>query len=72
MTVRNTRDYLAWTIGNRDSMHRKVFHTRYLAHGNSKDEARGRRIHKNNSRRIVRNMEDELCGQKGEKSQNKA
>ena len=41
----------------RGSHERGVSHARYLAHGNSKGVARGRRRHKNNSK-IVRNLEE--------------
>ena len=41
-----------------------VFHTGFLAHGNSKGEARGRSRHQNNSRRVVRNLEKMNVGTK--------
>ena len=41
-----------------------VSHTVYLAHGNSKGEARGRNRHKNNAR-VVRNLEERNVGTKG-------
>ena len=37
---------------------RSIFHTGYLVHRNSKGEARGRSGHKNNSKRVVRNLEE--------------
>ena len=37
----------------------------YLAHGNSKGKARGRNSPKNNSRRLVRNLEERDVGTKG-------
>ena len=40
---------------------RCVSHTVYLAHGNSKGEARARNRHK----RVVRNMEERKVGTKG-------
>ena len=40
-----------------------VSHTVYLAHGNSKSEARGRNKHKNNA--IVRNLEERNVGMRG-------
>ena len=43
---------------------RCVSHTVYLAHGDSKDEARGSSRHKNNVR-VVRNMETRNLGTKG-------
>ena len=43
---------------------RGVSHTGYLAHENSKGEARGRRRHKNNSKRVVRNMGERNAGTK--------
>ena len=49
---RNTIDHLTWTIENEE----------YLAHGNSKDRARGRSGHKNNNR-IERNREGETWTQ---------
>ena len=36
---------------------RCVSHTGYLAHKNSKDETRERSRHKNNSKRVARNLE---------------
>ena len=39
--------------------------TGYLTHGNIKREARGKSIHKNNSKRKVRNMEERNVGRKG-------
>ena len=47
-TMLNTQEiletiYIAWTIGNGDSMH-----AGYLAHGNSEGEVRGRSRHENN------------------------
>ena len=36
---------------------RCVSHTVYFAHGNSKGEARGRNLHKNNAR-VVRNLKE--------------
>ena len=35
-----------------------VSHTGYLAHGNSKGKERGRSRYKNNSERVVRNVEE--------------
>ena len=40
----------------------RVSHTVYLAHGNSKREARDR--HKGNSKRLVRNLEERNVGTK--------
>ena len=40
-TKRNTRDHLAWTIGNGDPMQLFVSQTVYLANGSSKGEERG-------------------------------
>ena len=45
-------------IGDGDPMHRCVSHTGYLVYEISKAEARGRSRHKNNSRRIARNLEE--------------
>ena len=39
-----------------------VFYTGYLAHGNSKGEIRGRSRHRNNSKRVVRNLEERNVG----------
>ena len=48
-----------------------VSHTVYLAHGNSKGEARGRNKRKNNAR-VARNLEERKeSGHEGEKSQTK-
>ena len=41
-----------------------VSHTGYLAHGNSKSEARRRNRHMNNAR-VVRNLEEMNVGTKG-------
>ena len=49
----NTRDHLAWTAGNGIPCTRCASLTGYLAHGNRKGEIRGRRRHKNNSKRVV-------------------
>ena len=62
LVVRNTRDHLAWTIGNGDP-------TVYLTHGDGKGEARGRGRHKN--RKIVRNLEERNVGEKRGKVANK-
>ena len=35
-----------------------VFLTGYLAHGNRKGEARGKSRYKNNSKRVVKNLEE--------------
>ena len=44
---------------------RCVFHTEFLAHGNSKGEARGRRKYKNSSiKRVVRNVKERNVGTK--------
>ena len=43
---------------------RCVSHTEYLAHGSSKDEARGRSRHNNNSK-VVRNVEGRNVSTKG-------
>ena len=59
----NTRNHSAWTIGNGIPCTRCVSHTVYLAHGNIKDETRGRSRHKNN--RLVRNIEERNVGTKG-------
>ena len=40
-------------------------HTGYLARGNSKDEERGKNRHKNNSKRVVRNLKERNVGTKG-------
>ena len=40
----------------------------YLAHGSSEGEARGRSRHKNNSERVVRNMEERNVGRKGKRT----
>ena len=42
-----------------------VSHTVYLAHGDSKGEARGRSRHKRNSNGVVRNLEERNVGTKG-------
>ena len=55
-TDRNASDHLALTAGIGDPMHEVCIHKVYLAHGNSKGEERGRSRHKNNSRRVVRNL----------------
>ena len=62
-------DHLAWPKGNEDPMHevripctRCVSHRGYLGHGNSKGEARGRSRLKNNSKRVVRDMETRKVG----------
>ena len=56
----NTRDHLAW---NGYPMHGVcVSQTRYLAHGNSEGEARGRSGHMNNSKRKVRNTDERNVG----------
>ena len=39
---RNTWDHLVRTAGNGDTHARGVSHTGYLAHGNSKGEAKGK------------------------------
>ena len=44
-------------------------HAEYLAHGNSKDEARGRNRHKNESKRGVRNLEERNVGTKRSRKQ---
>ena len=49
----NTRDHSAWTIGNGDLMHEVCIHTGYLAHGNSKDETRGKSRYKNYSNKLI-------------------
>ena len=41
-----------------------VSHTVYLAHGNSKDEARGRSKHKRDRNIVVRNLEERNVGTK--------
>ena len=46
-------------------MHECVSHTRYLANGNSKGEARGRSRHKSNSKSVVRNLDESNVGTKG-------
>ena len=62
---RNTRDHSAWTIGNVDPMHEVCIpHSIPIAHGNSKDETRGRNRHKNNAK-VVRNLEKRDVGTKG-------
>ena len=49
---------------------RCLSHARYLAHGNSKGEARERGRHKRDRNRVVRNLEKkERGGHEGEKSQ---
>ena len=67
-TDRNTRDHLAFTIGDGYPMHEACIplYTGYLAHENSKEEARGRSRHQGNSKRVVRNMDDRNVGTKGE------
>ena len=58
-TARNTREHLAWIIGKGN-----------ITHGNSKGEIIRRNIHKNNSKRVVRNEEGKNVGNyKGGKSQ---
>ena len=47
---------------------RCVFHSGYLAHGNSKGEARGRIRQKNNSKRVGRNLKERTVGTTREKS----
>ena len=51
---------------------RCVSHTEYLVHGNSKGEARGRSRHKNNSKRVVTNMEERNVDTISRKFPNKA
>ena len=46
------------------SQARSVSHTVYLVHENSKGETRGRNRHKNNSKRVVRNLEERNVGTK--------
>ena len=58
------RDHLAWTIGDGDPMHRCRSHTVYLAHRNSKSEARGRCGHKNNRKSSKKSARKER-GQEG-------
>ena len=43
--------------------------TGFLAHGNIKGEARRRRRHQNNTKRVVRNLEEEKWARRG-KAQN--
>ena len=50
-------------IGNGDLMYGCVSHTVYIAHGNSKGEARGRNRYKNNAR-VVRNLKERNVGTK--------
>ena len=50
-------------------MHGVCINTGYLAHGNSKGEARERGRHKSNSKKVVRNLEVKKRGNEGEKSQ---
>ena len=52
-------------MGNRVPCTRCVSYTRYLAHGNSKGEARGRNRHKSNSKIVLRNMEERIMETKG-------
>ena len=54
-TDQYTKDHLAQTIGNGDPKHGVCI---YLAHGNSKGEARGRNMHKSNNKRVVKNLEE--------------
>ena len=57
LTNRNTRDHLvSVTLGTGIPCTRCVSHARYLAHKNSKGEARGSSRHKNNGRRVVRDL----------------
>ena len=44
-----------------------VSHTRYPAHENRKDEARGRNNYKNNSNRVVRNQDKRNLRIKGKR-----
>ena len=46
---------------------RCVSHTGYLAHENSKGEIRGKSRYENNSKRVLRNMEERNEGAKREK-----
>ena len=52
---RNTRN-------QRGSHARGVSHTKYLAHGNIKGEARGRNRYKNHCKIVMRNMEGKTVG----------
>ena len=45
-----------------------VSHAGYLAHGNSKGEARGRNRHKSNRKRVARNLEERNAITKGKNS----
>ena len=62
---KDTRNNLLWTIVNGDPKTKCVSHTGYLAHGNSKDEVRGRNRHEYNSKSTVRNMEERKVDTKG-------
>ena len=44
---------------------RCVSHTVYIAHENSNGEAKERNIHKMNSKRVVRNLDERNVGTKG-------
>ena len=50
---RNTRDHSAWTPYTGC-----VSHTGYFAHGNSNGEIRGRNRFENNSRRVIKSIEE--------------
>ena len=42
-----------------------VFHTGFFVHGNSKGETRERCRYPNNSKRVIRNLEERNVGTKG-------
>ena len=51
----------------------RVFHTKYVTHGNSRCEARGSSRYQNHSKRVVvRNIEERNVGTIREKVPNKA
>ena len=49
-----------------------VQHTGYMEHGNSKGEAEGKSRHDNNSKRVIRNMEERNAGTKGKNPKQKS
>ena len=67
---RNTRDIQYGLQRTGMTCTRSLSHTGYLAHGNSKGEARGRNRHKNHRKRVVRNLKERNVDTiRGEKSQ---
>ena len=61
-TDRNTRDNLAWTIGNGADL-RGIPH-RIPRAWDSKGEAKGKSRHKNNNKSVLKNLEERNVGRK--------